>query len=83
MPIDYVTIRLGEDGYRESELANASPNSIDSLVVLAWIAFVGFQSFDAQYSMRSLPMAEEDAGVSADGGLRLMGPRGGISSARL
>src|SRR6266853_2112294 len=46
MPIDHFTIRRGEDWHGESELANACPNPVDSLVVLTWIAFVRLQPFD-------------------------------------
>lgn len=46
MTVDYFTVRLSEDWHGEAERAYTSPDLIDRLVVLAWIALVGLQPFD-------------------------------------
>jgi hypothetical protein len=46
MPVDHLTIRLGQNRHGEAELANAFTNPIDCLVVLARISIVRLQPCD-------------------------------------
>jgi hypothetical protein len=46
MTVNYLAIRLGEDRHGEAELADAGPDLIDGLVILARVTFVRLQPFD-------------------------------------